>query len=256
MSEHTMTCAAFGALASDYIEAHALAVEERSKANAHVAGCVECAALVADLRAIVRDARELPVLAPSIDLWAGIEERIQAPVLPIVPWESPAGSPVAELPNAEAGARFATPSWRRLAIAASLLVVATAGITYEVTKQGAVPQVAATNDSMSQLRQSAVGSSGPAVGLIRPASHPSAEETFDKEIASLRKIVAARRGELDTATVRIVEKNLKLIDAAIAESKSALANDPASSFLTDRLTQAYDTKLQFLRGLATLPPRT
>ncbi|HEY4658328.1 MAG TPA: hypothetical protein VIH11_02355, partial [Gemmatimonadaceae bacterium] len=92
----------------------------------------------------------------------------------------------------------------------------------------------------------------PAVAVV----HATAEETFDREIAALRKIVEARRSELDTATIRIVEKNLQLIDAAIAESKAALARDPASTFLLDRLTHAYDTKLQLLRGLATLPART
>ena len=54
----------------------------------------------------------------------------------------------------------------------------------------------------------------------------------------------------------IVEKNLRLIDQAIAESKTALATDPANAFLSDRLTHAYDTKLQLLREIATRAPRS
>jgi hypothetical protein len=56
--------------------------------------------------------------------------------------------------------------------------------------------------------------------------------------------------------VTILARNLKLIDDAIAESKAALARDPASAFLTDRLNRAYDSKLQVLRSVATMPARS
>jgi len=69
----------------------------------------------------------------------------------------------------------------------------------------------------------------------------------------MREIIDERRKELDPVTIGVLQKNLKLIDAAIAESKAALAKDPASAFLMDRLTHAYDTKLQLLRGVATIP---
>ena len=53
-----------------------------------------------------------------------------------------------------------------------------------------------------------------------------------------------------------IKKNLKLIDQAIAESRSALAADPASTFLAGRLNHAYGTKLELLRSAAMLPSRT
>ena len=65
-----------------------------------------------------------------------------------------------------------------------------------------------------------------------------------------------RRRDLDPVTIAVVQKNLRLIDRAIAESKAALANDPASVFLNDRLTHAYETKLQVMRALATRPLRS
>lgn len=237
MTDTTMTCAEFQALASDYLEPLALSIAQRSRADAHLAGCAECAALVADLRAIVRGARDLAALTPSRDLWTGVEARIEAPVVAIA---SRSGEhEVAPMPVQHAGFDV-----RRLAIAASLLVAATAGITYTLTRGGGAPETASAGGS--------AGPQAPVAGVVAVA-RPSAAETFDREIAALRTIVDARRAELDTATVRIVEGNLKLIDAAIAESKAALANDPASAFLVERLTHAYDTKLQFLRALATRP---
>ena len=89
------------------------------------------------------------------------------------------------------------------------------------------------------------------MSLRTPA--PTAEQTFDREIGAMRKVVDERRAELDPVTIQVLEKNLKLIDAAISESKAALAKDPASAFLMDRLTHAYDTKLQLLRGVANIP---
>lgn len=244
-----MTCAEFEALLGDYLEARALPPARRAAADGHAASCVACAALVADVRAIVRDAGELPLLSPSRDLWNGIAERIEAPVLAI-------GRKSGEVAAAEvpaeirpAAAAHAPYRLRRLAVAASLLVAVTAGITYTLASRrpdlARTPGAAAPREAPNALSP-----------LVRTASRPTASETFDAEIASLRTIVDARRAELDTATIRVVEKNLKLIDAAIAESKSALANDPASAFLMEQLTHAYDTKLRLLRGLATLPARS
>jgi hypothetical protein len=270
MTDHPMTCAEFEALASDYLEAHALAPAERAAAESHMAGCVECASLVADLRTIVRDAGELPALAPGRDLWSGIDERIEAPVVAIGTSVETQGSP--ELRREAAG------EWReaagerreaygesygvrrevygvsygvrRLAIAASVLVAVTAGVTYTLARRPAGIAVAPDAAAPSMAPDAPPS-------LVRAAGNrPTAAETFDREIASIRAIVDERRGELDTATTRIVEKNLKLIDAAIAESKAALAKDPASAFLLEQLTHAYDTKLRLLRGLATLPART
>jgi hypothetical protein len=54
----------------------------------------------------------------------------------------------------------------------------------------------------------------------------------------------------------VLEKNLKIIDQAINESKAALTANPTSAFLADQLGRAYDTKLELLRSAALLPSRT
>jgi phage tail sheath gpL-like len=235
----------------------------------HLAGCPDCAALVSDLRKIVRGAGDLPLLSPQRDLWSGIEARIEAPVVALPTRSAGTAAAAQEVMSAEAAAtpavigtaaaapRATTPvpprplfaavaAWRRYAIAASLLVAVTAGVTYVLTARtsGAV----AGRDTVA---------TAPAAGAgVLAVSRSSATETFDREIASLRRVVDDRRNELDPVTLGIVEKNLKVIDHAIAESKAALANDPSNAFLSDRLTYAYDAKLQLLRELATRPPRS
>lgn len=193
-----------------------------------------------ELEEIARRAAQLPTLSPSRDLWAGIEARIQAPViaLPHSSGELPAAAAPATVP-----ARL---PWRRLAIAASLLVAVTAGVTYTLVARRGTAELAETNDSATVT--------APLPGAqVLPVSSASAEQTFDREIGAMRNIIDQRRKDLDPATVAVLEKNLKVIDAAIAESKAALAKDPASTFLMDRLTHAYDTKLQLLSGVAAIP---
>jgi hypothetical protein len=194
--------------------------------------------LEAELRAIARAAGELPELTPSRDLWNGIAARIEAPVV--------------ALPTSithDAPLRAATLPWRRLAIAASLLVVTTAGITYAIARHNNAAEIAANADSLTVAAPLPASTSTP----VEPVSTLSAEQTFDREISALRHIVDERRKDLDPATAAVLTKNLKVIDAAIAESKAALAKDPASVFLMDMLTHAYDSKLQLLRGVANIP---
>jgi len=100
---------------------------------------------------------------------------------------------------------------------------------------------------------------GPSPGAARRAADatPNAvEQTYDTEIAGLRTIVDSRRSHLDSATVAVIEKNLVVIDSAIAQCKSALTKDPASRFLMQSLSQSLDTKVQLLRTAAALPSST
>jgi hypothetical protein len=240
MTANTMTHDEFQALLADYLEDGALTTDLRAKADTHLLDCAECAALVADLRSIVSQAASLPDLAPQRDLWAGIDARIETPIVALTSRTS--GEHNAVRPAVAERPRSSGPSYRKLTIAASLLVAVTAGVTYSIASRA---------PTFSSIAATALKG-----GVAKNVNRPSASETFDKEITSLHKIVDERRSELDTGTVTILEKNLKLIDNAIAESKAALARDPASAFLTDRLNRAYDSKLQVLRSVATMPARS
>ena len=121
----SMTCEAFEGLLPRYLEGETGAAEQDAL-EAHAAGCAECGRMLAEIRQITREAGALPALVPSRDLWDGIAARIEAPAIP--------------LDSRRQGAVMADNrprSWgpSRLAAAAAVLMVATAGITHVVTRE-------------------------------------------------------------------------------------------------------------------------
>lgn len=255
----------------------------RARMDAHVASCADCRALLADVRHISRDAADLPTLTPSRDLWPEIAARIEAPVIAIP-----------QLATVDAARRARrTPRWLGTAAAAAALVIVTSSITYIATRR-AVDSTRVAGAQTAQTAQTTPESTTaqpvpaqqlasapdtqsrapipdprfPTTGGSR-ASNPTAvpvvnhnekklspEATYDIEIRRLRQIVRQRRTQLDTATLDVIEHNLKIIDDAIAQCRAALARDPNSRFLLDNLNGALDTKVQLLRTAAMLPART
>ena len=266
MTMHDMDCAALDERLADYLEDD-LGPAERREVEAHVASCVRCTALVRDLEQIRASAAELPELTPSTDLWSGIARRIDAPVIPFA--QRPAPNVAARHRNFD---RF-----KRAAIAAGLVII-TAGVTYTLTIArnggGSATSTIATNPPVtptptasgadSTLRDTLTPSlPGPTVspepnGGRTRVNNPSspAADTYSREFDQLRTVFARNRAQLDPRTIAIIEANLKVIDEAIAQSKAALAQDPASRFLNKQLNSALDKKLELLRTAALLPNRT
>src|SRR5215210_749987 len=83
MTDTNLNCEEFDALFSDYLEG-TLVAEARTRVDQHLRECVRCTGLVRDIDRITKEASALPDLVPSRDLWAGIESRIAAPVVPLV----------------------------------------------------------------------------------------------------------------------------------------------------------------------------
>jgi hypothetical protein len=79
---------------------------------------------------------------------------------------------------------------------------------------------------------------------------------YDREVARLRRLIEERRNQLDPVTVAIIEKNLQVIDVAIAECQRAVARDPSSRFLIESLNQSLQSKVELMRTAALLPART
>ena len=271
MTMNAMSCELFNDRLMDYLE-HETDDVTKLAIERHAVTCSDCGALLADLRKLRVDSANMPQLVPSHDLWTGIAARIEAPVVSIN------------------GARAATPArvWvarkyvRGALIAASL--VGAAGIGY-VLAMRRVPEpmlVALTQapetvfalpsraqDSAARATQQvAVGPTAPAQSLPVARTPVSAvandaqrvvdvmQRDYDREITRLRVLIDQRRNQMDPVTVAIIEKNLQVIDAAIAECKKAIARDPASRFLIESLNQSLQTKVELMRTAALLPTRT
>lgn len=199
----------------------------RAAAEEHLAACAECRAALEDLRGLVRRAHTLDDRPPERDLWAGIAERIGEPstadVIPLEPRRR----------------RFAF-SVPQLAAAAVALMALSGGTAVLLTRAGALPPgpVATSNAP----RVTAVALPG-----------QRALDSYDAAIGELQQTLTARRGQLDTSTVRVLEQSLQVIDLAIAQARAALMQDPNNPYLNSHLQRALDRKLDVLRRAATLP---
>ncbi len=244
---HLMTCAQVDAQLADWLEG-TLEPSAAQAVTAHVRTCSRCSAVIAALDEPLSDAAALPDLLPSRDLWAGIEARIQTPVV--------------ELAARPASTALVTPrrfGWMAQAAAAVALVTVTAGTTWVYA--GRVVRSAVTSETGVALVDGvrdgwgASAARNGARAVSREGALLTVERTYDSEIGALRGIVALRRNELDPKTLAVLEKNLKVIDAAITESRQAVQGDPANAGLGDQLARTLDKKLQLLRTVALLPPR-
>jgi len=243
--------------------------------EAHVAGCARCQGLVRDIDGIRETASEVPDIVPSRDLWKGIEARIQPAIHSIAPRRS-----VYSLPR----------SW--MAVAAAGLVIVSSSVTYVATTRSTakpakpaasatrppapLPRIAgATVEAEPEMvvaqeqplstgtrrpvkRASGVPRRAPITGLASTRDNvaTASELAISSEIDLLQEMLRARRDQLDPATVRVVEENLAIIDAAVAQAREAVQRDPGSGFLNHRLESALNKKVQLLRTVALLRSST
>jgi hypothetical protein len=276
-----MTCDDVDGVLLDYLE-ETLDRGTRAAVDEHVAGCLRCNAMLRDIGSIRAQAADLPELAPSRDLWAGIATRIEPTVVPLgrsrpAPrrtWIPLAAAAAAALMIATAGVTYLATS-RSLRPASTVAVVpksstsaeriAPAPSTAETPTEASVPSAVSTSPGAAEVatsgaaEQSAPRATSRGITLAsrrRQALVSPSDIAYGDEIARLQNVITERRRELDPATVTVIEQNLKIIDAAVRQSRAALARDPKSGFLTDQLNHALDKKIELLRTVALLPSRT
>jgi hypothetical protein len=283
MTNSNMTCEAFDSALPDYLEG-TLDDSRRASVERHLSECVRCTSLLRDIENISKDAAGMPDLVPSRDLWQGIEARIAAPVIPLTARPerqrrfSPAwmGVAAAALIMSTAGITYmVTANSLRSSqsgnvaqmVPANNPVATNTGSesgpgTGATTPSPANPGVASTQPDGAVPR--AVISDPPSRQGRTPALLASqstgdrehSDLVYGREIEMLQNIVSRRRTQLDSSTVAIIERNIQIIDAAIAQSRAALAKDPASHMLDQQLTHALDKKVELLRTAAMLPAST
>jgi len=94
----------------------------------------------------------------------------------------------------------------------------------------------------------------PSTAHYRPAGEwagwAAVQADFDRSTDELSRILAAERQRLRPETVALLERNLTVIDAALAECRAALAHDSANGELRRLFTAASRQKVELLRGAA------
>jgi len=284
MTSSNMTCDAFDAALPDYLEG-TLDESARAAVEGHLSECVRCASLLRDIDNIRKDAAALPELVPSRDLWEGIESRIAAPVIPLTTTPkrerrtSPAwlGIAAAALVISTAGVTYMlTASSLRISQPTAVAVTTPAQVSDDSSPANAADNAPGASDASSATQRPGTSAMPAAVSSVSTsrlasAGSPSrqvvaaqlvaadqahADVVYGREIEMLQKIVSQRKAVLDSTTVAIIERNLKIIDGAIEQSRAALAADPASRLLSQQLTHALDKKVELLRTAAMMPAST
>jgi len=202
---------------SEYIDGE-LDSTERAALEAHLATCGDCFATLADLRQVVARAKSLEDSPPAKDLWVGIRAGLTAERRPGV-------------------SRDTTLSRRRFSFSVPQLLAASIAL---VLLSGGSAWLA--------LRQGPTNTTEP-FAVSRPTNARAASWTGSTDIAigELEAALTLNEKRLDSTTVRIVRKNLAIINRAIAEARIALRNDPGNAYLNLHLADTMRRKVELLR---------
>ena len=80
----------------------------------------------------------------------------------------------------------------------------------------------------------------------------AAQAQFEKAIADLEKVAKANQQALDPGTSATIEKNLGILDQAIAENRAAVKSEPASVAARETLFEALRQKVSLLQDTISL----
>ena len=202
---------------SEYIDDE-LDATERAALEAHLATCGRCYATLGELRQVVARAKALEDQPPAADLWSGIAQEIRRQRVP-------------ERRDRRDRRLFILTAPQLLAASIALMLVSGGGVWLAVQRQAVTPTPEA----------------------VRPDPRPRIDQaggwtrSTDAAIAELQAALDLNEKRLDTTTVRIVRKNLAVIDRAIAEARMALRGDPGNAYLNLHLANTMRRKVELLR---------
>lgn len=213
----------------------------RAELERHLDECAACRALAEDLRAILDTAASLDPLDPPDGVWFQIAGRLHQE-----------GRVAAPPPPAPAASRRHV---ALLALAAALVLAVGASVMV------LLPQLR-TNNAPSRLASSAPaappGKAGSAVAVEGVEEEfRLAEQHYQNAIAKLEQAAKLDQSSgnpamLDAQTAAMLQKNLQVIDQAIAESRGALRAEPQSAPARDSLFDALKRKVVLLQDTIAL----
>ena len=203
----------------------------RAELQTHLDLCEDCRALVADLKKIRAAAASLDPVRPPDHVWLRIAAQLRQ------------------------DGRITTPPVVRrrhlgmLAIAASL-VLAVSGSLYflrsfdpvapapgrDIVQQAGAGGNAATSDAVQNITDNLM----------------AAERHYQLAITELEKVTKSDDGSIDPQTAAVLERNLQVIDQAIAESRTALQSEPQNAPARDSLFEALRKKVNLLQDTIAL----
>jgi anti-sigma factor RsiW len=197
----------------DYVD-DVLAETERAEVERHVTVCETCAGEVRALRALLGDIATLPrQIAPERNLLPDIHSAIG---------------------NGSLGGRTLHSVRPLLAAAAVILVALSSAVTAWL------------------MRERSETDNAPAIATTEHDEFLRSEAHYVSATEDLAAVVRAQKNQLSPETLRIVEQNIAVIDAALQEARDALSADPGNVALSQIVLATYEKKLDLLRRAAEL----
>ena len=205
----------------------------RAELEMHLDRCEACRALRDDLQRIHDAAANLPILEAPDRTWLQIAGRLRQE-----------GRITLQPPPARARTHYV--AW--LAAAAAVLIAVVSAVMLLRPAPGSSPQTSQTRQipaaAGNAADEKAVESAQNAVD--------AAQDQFEKAIAELEKVAKANQQALDPGTSETIEKNLGILDQAIAENRAAVKSQPASVAARETLFEALRQKVTLLQDTITL----
>jgi hypothetical protein len=222
---------------ADYVDG-LLSETERREVERHLAGCAACRADVDAIRRLQAAAHALPrEIQPPRDLWAGIAGRIGAAPGAETGPANDVGVIRFDFRRRAHSARWMSPGM--LAAAAIVLIVLSSAVTALLVRTG-------PGGVEGGIAAGGTGSPAPA-GSALIAFEPAEQEIIET-VEQLRVALETQRDRPSPATVAVVEENLRIINQAISEARTALEADPNNRDLTFLLMDVYRKKVDLLQN--------
>jgi hypothetical protein len=219
-----MTCQELDDLLDGWVDL-SLPEEQRLKVDSHLAECATCREEERQLRRLLTHASALPrSVSPPRDLWPEVSRRI------------------------ERGRAWSWPreSWQpALAVAAAVVVAVVAVVLSQQPPPPVHTVVIPTPAAGSRYS-------------IRPASLQmdpgliAMEQDYQTAANALLAVLQERKPDLKPETLASVERNLAVIDEALAEVHRALEEDPARPELGRMLVSTHRKRVDVLRKMVKL----
>jgi anti-sigma factor RsiW len=203
----------------------------RAELEQHLDGCEACRALVSDLERIRDAAGALPEMRPPDRVWLQLAGRLRQE---------------GRITTAAAPERPSRSYAAWLAIAAALVIAVGSAVLLLVPRT--------TTPAPAPATAPAAAGSGADVKSVETVQNEvdAAQQQFEKAIADLEKVAKANQQALDPGTSATIEKNLGIIDQAIAENRAAVKSEPASVAARETLFDALRQKVSLLQDTIAL----
>ena len=200
---------------------------EAAGVRAHVATCATCTATLADLRALVTNARALEVPEPPPTLWPSIAGAV------------------------EGRERFA---WLKISLWRPLTIGAMAGAVAVVLVVFALPAVRARRSVAPQPPPPEIASTeaSTAAAATDPLLHEAEAEfaqaaaAYERSIEKLRTLLAREEARWSPEERTRMAERLGQLDEVIVRSRDLARRTPGDSAGNEQLFAAYQQKIAFL----------